>query len=148
GQRRRDACPAARHRPDAGEAHRRGAPAPAVRLRGRAAPGQGDRRQDPGQAAPARHGRRPVSGPHPSLLQEPLIAARFELVSKFQPAGDQPQAIAKILEGFSEGNNAQVLLGATGTGKTYTASCVIEKVGKPTLVLAHNKTLAAQLYKE
>src|SRR5262249_47888430 len=62
--------------------------------------------------------------------------------------GDQPQAIARIVEGFQEGRAAQVLLGATGTGKTYTASQVISKVGKPTLVLAHNKTLAAQLYKE
>jgi excinuclease ABC subunit B len=76
------------------------------------------------------------------------MAASFELVSKFEPAGDQPQAIARIVEGYNEGKNAQVLLGATGTGKTYTASHVISKVEKPTLVLAHNKTLAAQLYKE
>jgi excinuclease ABC subunit B len=76
------------------------------------------------------------------------MAARFELVSKFQPAGDQPQAIDKILTGFRDGKNAQVLLGATGTGKTMTASCVIAQLQKPTLVLAHNKTLAAQLYKE
>src|SRR5437763_447778 len=76
------------------------------------------------------------------------MAARFEMVSKFQPAGDQPQAIDKIIRGFTEGKSAQVLMGATGTGKTATASWVIAQVQKPTLVLAHNKTLAAQLYKE
>src|SRR5437588_5917956 len=76
------------------------------------------------------------------------MAAKFELVSKFQPAGDQPQAIAKLVEGFREGRPCQTLLGATGTGKTFTCSHVIAQLGKPTLVLAHNKTLAAQLYKE
>ncbi len=76
------------------------------------------------------------------------MAARFEMVSKFRPAGDQPKAIASILRGFSEGKAVQVLMGATGTGKTAVASWIIEKLGKPTLVLAHNKTLAAQLYKE
>src|SRR5690349_8524098 len=76
------------------------------------------------------------------------MAARFELVSKFQPAGDQPQAIARLVQGYREGKPAQVLLGATGTGKTFAVSHVIAQLGKPTLVLAHNKTLAAQLYKE
>src|ERR687884_1438915 len=76
------------------------------------------------------------------------MAAKFELVSKSQPAGAQPQAIAKLVEGFRDGRPCQTLLGATGTGKTFTASCVIAQVAKPTLVLAHNKTLAAQLYKE
>ena len=76
------------------------------------------------------------------------MTAKFELSSKFQPAGDQPQAIAKLVEGFREGRPQQTLLGATGTGKTFTASNVIAQLGKPTLVLAHNKTLAAQLYKE
>src|SRR5262245_25557819 len=76
------------------------------------------------------------------------MAAKFELVSKFQPAGDQPRAIAQLTEGFEGGKSAQVLMGATGTGKTFCASCVIAQVAKPTLVLAHNKTLAAQLYKE
>jgi excinuclease ABC subunit B len=76
------------------------------------------------------------------------MTAKFELVSKFQPAGDQPQAIAKLVEGFREGRPCQTLLGATGTGKTFSASNVIAQIGKPTLVLAHNKTLAAQLYKE
>src|SRR4051812_9218139 len=76
------------------------------------------------------------------------MAAKFELVSKFQPAGDQPQAIAKLVEGFRDSRPCQTLLGATGTGKTFSASNVIAQIGKPTLVLAHNKTLAAQLYKE
>jgi excinuclease ABC subunit B len=76
------------------------------------------------------------------------MAAKFQLVSEFQPAGDQPQAIAKLVEGFRDGRPVQTLLGATGTGKTFTASQVIAQLGKPTLVLAHNKTLAAQLYKE
>jgi excinuclease ABC subunit B len=76
------------------------------------------------------------------------MAAKFELVSKFQPAGDQPQAIAKLVAGFQEGRPCQTLMGVTGSGKTYAASNVIAQLGKPTLVLAHNKTLAAQLYKE
>ncbi len=76
------------------------------------------------------------------------MVAKFDLVSKFQPAGDQPQAIEKLVAGFREGKPCQTLLGATGTGKTFTASNVIAQLGKPTLVLAHNKTLAAQLYKE
>src|SRR6516164_7888060 len=76
------------------------------------------------------------------------MTAKFELVSKFQPAGDQPQAIAKLVEGFRDGRPLQTLLGATATGKTFTAANVIAQIGKPTLVLAHNKTLAAQLYKE
>src|SRR5437763_14339561 len=85
----------------------------------------------------------------PDVVQEvPRMAAKFELVSPFAPAGDQPQAIAKLVEGFHEGKPCQTLLGATGTGKTFTASHVIAQICKPTLVLAHNKTLAAQLYKE
>jgi excinuclease ABC subunit B len=76
------------------------------------------------------------------------MVAKFDLVSPFEPAGHQPQAIAKLVEGFREGRPAQVLLGATGTGKTHTAARVIAALGKPTLVLSHNKTLAAQLYKE
>src|SRR6516164_7160386 len=76
------------------------------------------------------------------------MTAKFELVSKFQPAGDQPQAIAKLVEGFRDSRPHQTLLGATGTGKTFTAAHVIAQLCKPTLVLAHNKTLAAQLYKE
>ncbi|MBN9518223.1 excinuclease ABC subunit UvrB [bacterium] len=76
------------------------------------------------------------------------MAAKFQLVSDYPPAGDQPKAIEQIVGGFQNGKSFQVLLGATGTGKTFTASNVIAQVGKPTLVLAHNKTLAAQLYKE
>ncbi len=76
------------------------------------------------------------------------MTAKFELVSKFQPAGDQPQAIEKLVQGFREGKPCQTLLGVTGSGKTFSASNVILQIGKPTLVLAHNKTLAAQLYKE
>src|SRR5438094_563798 len=72
----------------------------------------------------------------------------FQLVSPFQPAGDQPAAIEKLVTGFTAGQNRQVLLGATGTGKTFTAANVIARLGKPALVLSHNKTLAAQLYKE
>ena len=72
----------------------------------------------------------------------------FNLVSKFEPAGDQPQAIQKLVQGIKEGKKEQVLLGATGTGKTFTIANVIQDVNKPTLVLAHNKTLAGQLYSE
>src|SRR6267154_2449703 len=72
----------------------------------------------------------------------------FQLVSPFLPAGDQPAAIEKLVTGFTAGQNRQVLLGVTGSGKTFTAAHVIAKLGKPTLVLSHNKTLAAQLYKE
>jgi excinuclease ABC subunit B len=76
------------------------------------------------------------------------MAAQFELISPFQPAGDQPQAIEKLVRGYRDGQPRQVLLGATGTGKTHTAAHVIAQLAKPALVLAHNKTLAAQLYKE
>jgi excinuclease ABC subunit B len=76
------------------------------------------------------------------------MVAQFEIASPFQPAGDQPQAIDKLVAGFREGRPYQTLLGATGTGKTFTAANVIRQLGKPTLVLSHNKTLAAQLYKE
>jgi excinuclease ABC subunit B len=76
------------------------------------------------------------------------MAAKFEIVSKFLPAGDQPQAIDKLAAGFQDGRPCQTLLGATGTGKTFAAANVIARLGKPTLVLSHNKTLAAQLYKE
>ncbi len=72
----------------------------------------------------------------------------FKLESKYQPSGDQPQAIKELVEGINEGKKSQVLLGATGTGKTFTIANVIKEVNKPTLVLAHNKTLAGQLYSE
>ncbi|PLT32565.1 excinuclease ABC subunit UvrB [Bacillus sp. V5-8f] len=73
---------------------------------------------------------------------------RFELVSKYSPQGDQPGAIRQIVEGINKGKKHQTLLGATGTGKTFTISNVIKEVNKPTLVIAHNKTLAGQLYSE
>lgn len=72
----------------------------------------------------------------------------FKLVSKYKPSGDQPEAIKELVQGIKEGKKEQVLLGATGTGKTFTIANVIEKTNKPTLVLAHNKTLAGQLYNE
>ena len=72
----------------------------------------------------------------------------FKLVSEFAPTGDQPQAIAELVEGFQQGNQFQTLLGVTGSGKTFTMANVIAKLNKPTLILAHNKTLAAQLYGE
>lgn len=72
----------------------------------------------------------------------------FDLVSKYKPSGDQPEAIEKLVQGIQEGKKHQVLLGATGTGKTFTIANVIKEVNKPTLVLAHNKTLAGQLYSE
>ncbi|AAU25204.1 excinuclease ABC subunit UvrB [Bacillus sp. GM2] len=73
---------------------------------------------------------------------------RFELVSNYQPQGDQPKAIDQLVKGINEGRKHQTLLGATGTGKTFTMSNVIKEVNKPTLVIAHNKTLAGQLYSE
>ena len=72
----------------------------------------------------------------------------FKLVSEYSPKGDQPKAIEKILENLESGVKHQILLGATGTGKTFTIGNVIEKVNKPTLVVVHNKTLAGQLYSE
>ena len=72
----------------------------------------------------------------------------FELVSEYQPTGDQPAAIAELVKGFQEGNQAETLLGVTGSGKTFTMANVIQQLNKPTLIIAHNKTLAAQLYGE
>src|ERR1700749_4051804 len=72
----------------------------------------------------------------------------FELSAPYQPAGDQPQAIAKLAEGILSGANHQTLVGVTGSGKTFTVANVIQQVNKPTLVISHNKTLAAQLYAE
>ncbi len=73
---------------------------------------------------------------------------RFKLHSKYKPTGDQPQAISQLVEGFEQGNQCQTLLGVTGSGKTFTMANVIEQLNKPTLIIAHNKTLAAQLYGE
>lgn len=77
-----------------------------------------------------------------------FLKDQFELVSKYSPQGDQPEAIRKIVQGINEGKRHQTLLGATGTGKTFTVSNVIQEVNKPTLIIAHNKTLAGQLYSE
>ena len=74
--------------------------------------------------------------------------SRFQLVSEYSPTGDQPQAIRELVQGFQEGNQMQTLLGVTGSGKTFTMANVIEKLNKPTLIIAHNKTLAGQLYGE
>src|SRR5215207_8600303 len=73
---------------------------------------------------------------------------KFQMISEFQPTGDQPDAIAQLAKGVEGGLRYQTLLGATGTGKTYTVGKVIEATQRPTLVIAHNKTLAAQLYGE
>ena len=72
----------------------------------------------------------------------------FKLHSEYHPTGDQPQAIEQLVKGFKEGNQFETLLGVTGSGKTFTMANVIAQLNKPTLVLAHNKTLAAQLYGE
>ena len=73
---------------------------------------------------------------------------KFELTSAYQPTGDQPEAIAKLVEGIKRGDKEQTLLGVTGSGKTFTMANIIQQVQRPTLVLAHNKTLAAQLCSE
>ena len=72
----------------------------------------------------------------------------FQITSQYKPTGDQPEAIRQLTEGVMRGDPAQVLLGVTGSGKTFTMANVIANVGKPTLILSHNKTLAAQLYEE
>src|SRR3989338_8622030 len=73
---------------------------------------------------------------------------KFKIHSNFKPSGDQPQAISKLLKGIDEGKKDQVLLGITGSGKTFTMANIIETTQRPTLIMAHNKTLAAQLYGE
>jgi excinuclease ABC subunit B len=73
---------------------------------------------------------------------------KFQLQAPFEPAGDQPQAIKELVEGLRAGRNEQVLMGVTGSGKTFTMANVIQEVQRPALVLSHNKTLAAQLYSE
>ena len=72
----------------------------------------------------------------------------FKLISEYKPTGDQPQAIEALVNGFKKGSRCQTLLGVTGSGKTFTMANIIERLNKPTLVIAHNKTLAAQLYGE
>ncbi|MFT7178395.1 MAG: excinuclease ABC subunit B, partial [Oceanospirillaceae bacterium] len=82
------------------------------------------------------------------MQMKQIMNRQFELKSKFEPAGDQPTAIKQLIEGIDAGLAAQTLLGVTGSGKTYTIAQVISKVQRPTLVMVHNKTLAAQLYGE
>ena len=72
----------------------------------------------------------------------------FKLISEYSPTGDQPEAISQLVDGLNDNTKFQTLKGVTGSGKTFTIANVIEKINKPTLVLAHNKTLAAQLYSE
>ena len=73
---------------------------------------------------------------------------KFKLVSKYKPTGDQPEAVKQLSEGISSNKKFQTLLGVTGSGKTFTMANVIEKINKPTLIISHNKTLAAQLFGE
>jgi excinuclease ABC subunit B len=82
------------------------------------------------------------------MIESPRPADRFELTAPFQPTGDQPEAIRRLIDGFEAGLAHQTLLGVTGSGKTFTIANVVQAVQRPTLVLAPNKTLAAQLYGE
>ena len=77
-----------------------------------------------------------------------MAEEKFELVSNYAPTGDQPQAVERLVSGFQSGKKQQTLLGVTGSGKTFTMANVIQQLNKPTLIIAHNKTLAAQLYGE
>jgi len=90
----------------------------------------------------------PSFRPDPERLVPAPADSRFELTSDFTPRGDQPRAIGELLEGLERGDKDQVLLGVTGSGKTYTVASVLAQVNRPALILAHNKTLAAQLYQE
>ncbi len=105
--------------------------------------GAADKAQPPRPHWAARHPRW-VEGAAPRIVSP----SPFTLVSDYRPAGDQPQAIGELLRGLEEGERNQVLLGVTGSGKTYTMALVIEAPGRPALVRAPNKTLAAQLYGE
>ena len=77
-----------------------------------------------------------------------ITTVPFQLTSEFKPAGDQPEAIRQLVEGLRRNDRYQTLLGVTGSGKTFTISNVIQEIGKPTLIMSHNKTLSAQLYAE
>ena len=83
-----------------------------------------------------------------TILAEMYEQKAFELVSPFKPTGDQPEAIDKLVDGLESGLKEQILLGVTGSGKTFTMANIIAKMNRPTLILAHNKTLAAQLCSE
>ena len=84
----------------------------------------------------------------PNIVPILELTMNFELTSAYKPTGDQPEAIAQLTEGVLQGVPAQTLLGVTGSGKTFTIANVIANINKPTLILSHNKTLAAQLYGE
>ena len=86
--------------------------------------------------------------PDKNKIPDKLPRAEFQINRPFEPAGDQPKAIEGLTRGFKADKPAQVLLGATGTGKTFTMANVIANLGRPALILSHNKTLAAQLYSE
>ena len=90
----------------------------------------------------------PLGGSRLIRRETPTEGNRLEVVSDYKPAGDQPQAIAELIAGLQKGERDQVLLGVTGSGKTFTAAHVIQALQRPTLILAPNKTLAAQLYGE
>ena len=83
-----------------------------------------------------------------NIFKRRFLMEKFILHSEYKPTGDQPEAIKALVDGFKEGNQFQTLLGVTGSGKTFTMANVIEQLNKPTLIIAHNKTLAAQLYGE
>ena len=112
-------------------------PAPANRAPGQPAPGAGTGNPETAGASVGE-----------MIITRPREAANFDLQSDFSPAGDQPQAITELVEGSGDGERDQVLLGVTGSGKTFTAAHVIRQIKRPTLILAPNKTLAAQLYGE
>src|SRR5690606_12968823 len=98
------------------------------------------------QLATQLQGEAEISGVNASGTQ--ISSRAFEMVTDFEPAGDQPQAIAKLVNGINAGMDEQLLLGVTGSGKTYTMAKVIAECQRPTIIMAHNKTLAAQLYGE
>ncbi len=104
------------------------------------------------RAEPAQSRAEPEVWPHPAAHESrpPSDAgqSRFRLVCDYKPCGDQPSAIAELTDGVRRGDRHQVLLGVTGSGKTFTMANVIVAVERPTLIIAHNKTLAAQLYNE
>ena len=81
-------------------------------------------------------------------MMSDTLSRPFEVVSPFQPTGDQPAAIQALTDNFRAGRPAQVLMGVTGSGKTFTMAHTIQRLGRPTLIISHNKTLAAQLYEE
>ena len=83
-----------------------------------------------------------------NIFKKEIFDGKFILHSEYKPTGDQPEAIKALVDGFKEGNQFQTLLGVTGSGKTFTMANVIEQLNKPTLIIAHNKTLTAQLYGE